>query len=246
MAYLNDLTGRRFGHITVLRRGEDKIHPNGSKSRRWWCICDCNPDKEFLAYGRLLSKGQQTTCPECAHKRGGQSIKTYNKYDLSGEYGIGYTADNHQFLFDKEDYELIKNYKWWINNTGYLMTTVTLNPGEHGKNILFHRLVMGVLDNPDVVIDHIKHNILDNRKSELRICSQKENTRNLKVSCVNTSGVTGVYYIKHTKKWNAYLEINHQRINLGYYNNFDDAVKARKNAEEKYFGEYSYDNSINS
>ncbi len=45
--------------------------------------------------------------------------------------------------------------------------------------------------------------------------------------------------------WYSQIKVKGQkRITLGYFNDFDDAVKARKNAEEKYFGEYSYDNSI--
>ena len=61
----------------------------------------------------------------------------------------------------------------------------------------------------------------------------------------NTSGATGVSWHKNKGKWQAYLTINHKRIHLGYHVKFDDAVKVRKDAEEKYFGEYSYDNSIN-
>ena len=44
--------------------------------------------------------------------------------------------------------------------------------------------------------------------------------------------------------WVAYISINYKQITLGYFHDFNDAVKARKQAEEKYFGEYSYDNSI--
>jgi hypothetical protein len=61
----------------------------------------------------------------------------------------------------------------------------------------------------------------------------------------NTSGVTGVGWNKDSQKWCAYICKNYEQIHLGYFDNFDDAVRARKDAEEKYFGEYAYDYSQN-
>lgn len=51
----------------------------------------------------------------------------------------------------------------------------------------------------------------------------------------NTSGVTGVSWDKARQKWFAYIHIHRKRIQLGYYEHFADAVKARKDAEDKYF-----------
>lgn len=68
----------------------------------------------------------------------------------------------------------------------------------------------------------------------------KENTSlaligSKKVRKNNTSGVTGVNYIKNIKKWNASIFFKGKKINLGYFENIDNAIKARKEAEEKYF-----------
>ena len=60
----------------------------------------------------------------------------------------------------------------------------------------------------------------------------------------NTSGVTGVSWNRRKEEWESYITIDDKRKGLGYFSNFDDAVAARKAAEERYFGEYSYDNSI--
>ena len=54
----------------------------------------------------------------------------------------------------------------------------------------------------------------------------------------NTSGVRGVYFDKNTKKWRARLKFKGKLMNFGSYSSFDDAVKARKQAEEEYFGQY--------
>ena len=89
-------------------------------------------------------------------------------------------------------------------------------------------------------VDHIYHKLYDNRKSQLRIVTHSNNIKNQKLNKHNTSGVTGVSYSKKNNNWESYINTNRQRIHLGHYKNFDDAVKARKNAEQKYFGEYAY------
>ena len=54
----------------------------------------------------------------------------------------------------------------------------------------------------------------------------------------NTSGCTGVAWIKENNRWWAYICINNSTINLGYFIDYNEAVKVRKEAEIKYFGEY--------
>ncbi len=51
----------------------------------------------------------------------------------------------------------------------------------------------------------------------------------------NTSGVKGVSWNKEKEAWDAYINIHGKRIRLGRYARFEDAVKARKRAEEEYF-----------
>lgn len=66
---------------------------------------------------------------------------------------------------------------------------------------------------------------------------------NEKLSKNSTSGVTGVHYYKSRNKWTAQIGVNKKMIHLGYFENFDDAVKTRKEAEEHYYGNFSYENS---
>ena len=69
--------------------------------------------------------------------------KRHNKYDLSGEYGIGYTSKGEEFYFDLEDYDKIYPYCWVVSSS--TKTIVARNP-ETGKLIALHRLVMGFPD----------------------------------------------------------------------------------------------------
>ena len=62
--------------------------------------------------------------------------------------------------------------------------------------------------------------------------------RSDKLISTNTSGVRGVYFDKKTGKWRARLKFKGKLMNFGSYKNFEDAVKARKAAEQEYFGEY--------
>ena len=83
----------------------------------------------------------------------------------------------------------------------------------------------------------------DNRKSNLRPATQMQNSMNTKLRTDNTSGVKGVHWREDINKWTAKIWVNKKCISLGCFVNFDDAVKARKIAEDKYFGEFSYEKS---
>lgn len=138
-----------------------------------------------------------------------------------------------------EDYDLIKNYHWRIDKrSNYVVSS---------DKVLFHRLVMGVSEEywKDIQVDHIhdRESRNDNRKSNLRIANFSKNGMNRSLRSNNTSGCTGVNFDKRSGKWRARIRINQKEIELGKFKEKDDAIKARINAEDKYFGEWSYKNS---
>ena len=161
----------------------------------------------------------------------------HNAYDLSGEFGIGYDYNNNQFYFDLEDYDKIKDYCWNLTKDGYVGGYSL----KEKKNVLMHRLLLNVFDNK--IVDHINHKKNDNRKINIRIVTSSQNLMNTKMFANNTSGCKGVTWDKSRNKWMAHIKLNGKNKNLGRFANFEDAVRARKNAEEQLFGEYSYDNS---
>lgn len=163
-----------------------------------------------------------------------------NTYDLTTyDYGVGYTAKCEKFYFDLEDYNIICEHCWhtFVNKRGHVYL-------KDRNGILMHRLVMGLEKHDPRFVDHISHKTLDNRKANLRIADNQTNQMNKSMQNNNTSGAVGVSLNKKSNKWEAYIRINKKRIYLGLFENFDDAVKARKEAEIKYFGEWSYDASI--
>ena len=235
MGELIDLIGQKFGRLTVVSRA-----PNKRTSACWWCKCDCGNQELISVVGTHLRNGNTKSCG-CIQKEAVSKLseinKKYNKYDLSGEYGIGYTSNNREFYFDLEDYDKIKDYCWTFDGNGYVVT----GAGKRHKKM--HNLIMQTEDGymPDHI--HGKKSRNDNRKSNLRPVTKSQNQMNMDLKSNNRSGVTGVYWDSVHDRWIATIQENKQRHFLGAFNDFDDAVQARKEAEKKYFGEYSYDTS---
>lgn len=96
------------------------------------------------------------------------------------------------------------------------------------------------MDDPEV-IDHINHNGLDNRKCNLRICTNQENICNCEIPKNNKSGCKGVYWAKYKQKWTVQVTINNKTKYIGRYENLEDAIKARQEASKKYYGDFAND-----
>jgi len=85
---------------------------------------------------------------------------------------------------------------------------------------------------------NISLDTLDNRKSNLRICTHQQNQCNQPLQCNNTSGVSGVSFYAPRGKYRARIKIGQHDIHLGYYSSFAEAVQARNVGMECMFGEY--------
>jgi hypothetical protein len=85
-----------------------------------------------------------------------------------------------------------------------------------------------------LVIDHINGVVSDNRLCNLRLVTRSINQRNQKRYKNNTSGRTGVHWYKPYGNWRTEIRVSGVDISLGYFNNFNDAVVARQNAERRY------------
>lgn len=160
--------------------------------------------------------------------------KQKNQYDLTGEYGVGITSNTGaKFYFDLEDYDLIKDYYWLEHklSTGYSALETWYSPTQSVIRMAWLIVGKGA--------DHINHNPLDNRKSNLRLATQQQNVFNRSMQHTNTSGIIGVYWMKDRHKWRAGLRINGKSIYLGDFQDFSEAVRKRLMAEKQYFGEYA-------
>lgn len=150
-----------------------------------------------------------------------------------------------EVIIDTEDWDKVKQYHWHINLNGNNFYVVTDICNIEGHSILrLHRLVLNLLDNK-IEIDHKFHNTLDNRKENLRICTHKNNSRNVKRFKNNVSGYKGVYWRKDTKKWQVSIRYGNKLIHLGYFTDILEAAKKYNYAAIKYFGEFACLNEVN-
>jgi hypothetical protein len=235
-----DLTGQVFNRLTVIERAEDYIESNGKRRIRWLCKCSCELKSEIIVNSGSLKSGHTQSCGCLQREKASGLKKKYNTYDLTGEYGIGYTSNNEPFYFDLEDYDKIKDYCWYFASDGYVIANNIYD--ENSYLILIHRLVMDCAE--DMEVDHKFHNRFDNRKEFLRIVTSSQNRMNVGIKNNNSSGVTGVYWHKKHEHWQASIGVNGKLIHLGIFDNFDEAVEVRKQAEIEYFGEYQYKEKV--
>lgn len=232
--------GDKFGRLTIICQAENKIQPNGSVKKQYLCLCDCGNIKTIQA--QSLRKGVTKSCGCLSKEIASKFHSKTNIYNIDGDNCYGLTTNsNKKFYFDKDDFDIIKRFSWFDYN-GYIATNNYKLDG-YPKLLKMHRLVMNEKDSSNVV-DHINHNKLDNRKENLRIVNHSQNSMNHVLFKNNTSGVSGVCFLRNENKWRATIILNYKTINIGSFDYFEDAVQARKEAEEKYYGEYSYDNSM--
>lgn len=233
-----DLTGKQFGRLTVL-------YENGRKNGHilWHCICNCLEHNEIDVPSSRLQNGETQSCG-CYRRENTQKIqktytRKYNHYDVQDEICIGYTFNSDKkFIIDRDDYEKIKEYCWYESDGGYI---VAVKRKEEGSGLHhLHRMVMNLGDK-FLEVDHINGDLKDNTKQNLRIVSHIRNSENHSIAQNNTSGFTGVTFNEKNGTWIARIGHNKKRLYLGSFLTFEDAVEARKQAEEKYFGEYARD-----
>ena len=106
------------------------------------------------------------------------------------------------------------------------------------KTYLAHRLIWKLHHGQDpgaMHIDHINGDTTDNRIENLRLVTPTENQRNSKRQRNNASGCTGVCWDNRSGKWRADIRaVPLKQITLGYYDDWFDAVCARKSADNRY------------
>ena len=143
-------------------------------------------------------------------------------------------------LVDDDDFELVSQYKWyaaWSPSTkGFYAITHIHKPDGKRTTLKMHRLIMNPKPGEDV--DHIHHNTLDNRKSELRLCTRSQNMQNTRKYANNRSGHKGVRWRNDCQKWRAQIWINGKQIHLGNFIEVNDAIAARAAAVILYHKEF--------
>ena len=177
--------------------------------------------------------------PKVKDNHTGKFVKQYNQYMLNlkdeyGTYGVGYCSNTRrEFYFDMNDYDKIKNYCWIETMKDDRYSIPMARDINTGKLIKIHYIVA------DKFFDHVDRNPFNNRKYNLRPATPTENARNHKLRNDNKSGFIGVIWDKENNKWLSYIRVDKKHKNLGRFDNKEEAIKARLEAERKYFGKFA-------
>ena len=234
----NNLVGQTFGKLKVIEQAEDYVW--GEKHfAQWLCECSCSEHNKIIVRADSLRNGRTTSCG-CVHKEmlieKNKDGRKKNKYsdiltDKHGDYNIGFASNTgNEFYVDASDLQLINNYCWAeiVDNKGYHYLATSLPDSR--ETIKMYWIICGKN------MDHADRNALNNRRYNLREANSSQQNINQSRQSNNTSGFIGVYFNKSNNNWQAAIGVNKKWIYLGYFNNKENAIKARLHAELKYFG----------
>ena len=214
-----DLTGKVIGHLTVI-----KYLSKG----RWQCQCDCVPNKLIVARSDRLRSGMTTSCG-CI-KRNAHLIKKWDFIEIDDNtYGVPLTKGQIAFI-DKTDSDIINGHTWGAQyhkkrNVFYAMS-------HEGS---MHKIIMNPPKGMDV--DHKDRNTLNNRRSNLRICSRTQNNMNRPKQKNNRSGYKGIAE-NQCGNFFARITANKKITYLGTFKTPEEASQAYINAAKEIQGEF--------
>lgn len=224
-----ETVGKVFGRWLILSERRS-IDLQGTSRIVCDCRCSCGNNEIYEVRRDIIVRGESRSCG-CITKELtrelGKSGKQYSEYDLSGEFGIGYTAKGEEFYFDLEDFDLIKNECWRLDKDGYVVT----------NKLKMHRIILGLTDKTQQV-DHIHFRNNDNRKENIRVCSNTENNRNKKISKHNKSGIIGVSYESDRNKWKCTISFDGTNI-IRRFDDMNSAILERLNLENELFKNFA-------
>lgn len=145
-------------------------------------------------------------------------------------------------LVDLEDYQRVKKYSWQAKTDGILTKGYRAQGCVDGKLTYMHRFILGDQVRKGLQVDHINHNTLDNRRSNLRICNQNQNQWNK----MSHSGrdCKGVFFEKRTKHWQAKIQTGKPSKTLWSktYKTKQEAMDGYDEMATKLFGDFALTN----
>jgi hypothetical protein len=149
-------------------------------------------------------------------------------------------SSGHTLQVDDADAAIAAGRSWQAQRgkAGTFYAAAVLVENGKQRKVYLHRLIMQA--GPGQRVDHIDGNGLNNRRDNLRICSNAENMRNMRVSPLRGSSIyKGVSWNARRKKWRAYIVHDGRQRNIGYFTNESDAARAYDAAAVKTFGSFA-------
>lgn len=143
-------------------------------------------------------------------------------------------------LVDDEDYERLSSLNWQAQRAshGWYAKRHVRCAGKWPACQFMHRMIM--MPARGMVVDHIDGNGLNNQRSNLRVCTHKQNSANRnKRKAINTSPYVGVHFCNRSRKWVASITVNYKKKHVGYFRTMDEAAAAYDKASAELRGEFA-------
>ena len=146
-------------------------------------------------------------------------------------------------LVDQKDYNRVMLHSWqaakyrW-SDKHYARTDIFVPGGKGLKKVVkMHRFILGVVDNPEIQVDHLNGNPLDNTRSNIRLVTPSQNMQNRPLLSHNKSGYIGVYWRSARSKWVARIQKNGKRRVLGHFDCKIEAAESYNKAALELYGQ---------
>lgn len=214
----------------------DKCDVCGRELARKYCLQGhilCSKHMHQLYnYGKFLDNIPRTTS-DLNGFRVEDEIAIFDLYSTPSSEKIG------EFIIDLEDLEKVRYHKWRFHSDGHVITGLPAQGTQRDISWVVLDMDNRQKEYKDKVVDHINGNPRDNRKANLRVCSQGENVRNKSFMSNNTSGFIGVSYREDRDRYDPEIRLQGQRCHLGYTKTKEEAVYKRYYAEKLVFKEFA-------
>lgn len=186
---------------------------------------------------RKPARGNSGTSPNCGATLAGFFI---------GDKMVQIPLTKGKVAIVDDDWWWLDVWKWHISKTGrtyYAAHHVEDKKTSKVTRFYMHRLIIGA--EPSQKVDHINGDGLDNRRCNLRFCTNSQNFQNAKKRSGCTSKYKGVYWDKNAQKWRTQICPPDNKGNTRHIGCFDDevvAAKAYDRAAIELFGEFARPN----
>lgn len=221
------IIGQRFNRLIPI--SSEKCDGKG-----WWYLCKCDCGNTTYVRPAALKNGSIKSCgcyrrDMCEYLA--KSARKQNAYEILGDVTRIFFNDGTYTEIDTDDYDRVKDYLWRKNISGYVITKMHTNKG--GKRMFLHRLIANNADK-SLVTHHIDHDILNNKKANLKNVSISYNAVDSIRKKPNRCGIRNIKESKYFTKngdthlyYEVFMQRDGQRIYVGSFNDLEKAVVAR-------------------
>lgn len=142
-------------------------------------------------------------------------------------------------IVDDEDYEVLSQFKWhaWKSPGGHWYAKRKMQVNGRPASVSLQNFLMKPSDG--LLVDHVNHNGLDNRRTNLRPCTSQQNKWNNRAYSTNKSGLKGVMWVSSRARWHAVISSNGQRHRLGTFMTAEEAARAYDAAARIHHGQFA-------